>query len=210
MRLLGNQKAVCLPKRCFAHQAFTLVELLVVIAIIGILVGLLLPAVQAAREAARRSQCTNQLRQLGVALINHHDVRKRFPSASIRTYSNEKTGEATNDFYGPQQSWIAQILPFVEQMNIYSGIDFTEFQGARNDTVRRQTPFPLVRCPSDGTLRPEDSTDEPTNYVACYGSSSSENCTPPGIGDCDPKQLGASLVSPCRRHLLQRQQSAVP
>jgi prepilin-type N-terminal cleavage/methylation domain-containing protein len=190
MQLMSTREAVRSARRHDAHRAFTLVELLVVIAIIGVLVSLLLPAVQAAREAARRSQCTNQLRQLGLALINHHDVRGRFPSASIRSYANDTTGQATSDFYGPQQSWIAQILPFIEEMNIYSGIDFNEFQGARNDVVRRQTPLPLIRCPSDGTSQPGDSTDAPTNYVACYGSSSSESCTPPGIGDCEPRQLG--------------------
>jgi prepilin-type N-terminal cleavage/methylation domain-containing protein/prepilin-type processing-associated H-X9-DG protein len=98
-----------------ARRGFTLVELLVVIAIIGVLVALLLPAVQSAREAARRMKCQNNLKQLGLALHNYHDVFGSFPSGSIR--SN-------------QTSWHAFILPFIEQKNLYD--QFTFNQGAYN------------------------------------------------------------------------------
>lgn len=101
------------------QAGFTLVELLVVIAIIGILVGLLLPAVQAARESARRMQCSNNLKQLGLALHNYHDAHKVFPlnmaGGGVRGGAN-----CTSGFY----SWLTYILPQIEQANIYNTIDF--------------------------------------------------------------------------------------
>jgi len=104
------------------RKGFTLVELLVVIAIIGVLVALLLPAVQAAREAARRSQCSNNLKQIGIAVHNHHDTYKILPSAGfewvdVPTFKNGVPNIA------PQQDtgWAFQILPFLEQVNIHQG-----------------------------------------------------------------------------------------
>ncbi len=91
-------------KRPKDAAGFTLVELLVVIAIIGILVALLLPAVQQAREAARRIQCQNNLKQLGIALHNHHDTYNQFPTFSAGT---------------PNLSYVVHLLPFIEQNNIY-------------------------------------------------------------------------------------------
>jgi prepilin-type N-terminal cleavage/methylation domain-containing protein len=93
------------------HPAFTLVELLVVIAIIGILIALLLPAVQAAREAARRSQCSNNLKQLGLALINYHDTIGVFPPGTMS--------------HGAGWSWSARVLPFMEVGNVHRQIDFS-------------------------------------------------------------------------------------
>lgn len=93
-----------------SRRAFTLVELLVVIAIIGVLVALLLPAVQAAREAARRSDCSNKLKQLGIALHNCHDTYGSFPPGLL--------DDDTNSF-----GWAVSILPFMEQKPLYDNID---------------------------------------------------------------------------------------
>ena len=104
-----------------SRKAFTLVELLVVIAIIGILIALLLPAVQAAREAARRSQCTNNLKQIGIALHNYHDTFKVFPPGGL-WYTNS-TGNA--NWVRNRGSMLLHILPFVEQQSLYDAFDFT-------------------------------------------------------------------------------------
>ena len=100
-------------------RAFTLVELLVVIAIIGILIALLLPAVQAAREAARRAQCTNNLKQIGIAMHNYHDTYKKFPEGGVpRSIVNAM---ASTTYY---ISAYAAILPFIEQQALQSVYDF--------------------------------------------------------------------------------------
>ena len=113
---------------------FTLVELLVVIAIIGILIGLLLPAVQAAREAARRMQCTNNLKQFGLAMHNYHDTYKTFPPGNTlfneKNSANPLTGtglgcEAGGVYHG-MMGWPAFILPQMEGASLYSSIDFTK------------------------------------------------------------------------------------
>lgn len=110
-------------------RAFTLVELLVVIAIIGILIALLLPAVQAAREAARRSQCTNNLKQIGLALHNYHDTHKAFPW--MRGPSN--TGTRSTDPRGNEQTinGLVGILPFLEQTALYDVIS-SPYSGSQN------------------------------------------------------------------------------
>lgn len=126
------------------RAAFTLVELLVVIAIIGILVALLLPAIQAAREAARRTQCQNQIRQVGLAALNYEGVKKHFPST-----------------VGPgPYGYIAVILPYFEEQNLKDLINFTvRWSDAKNAAVRdRELPF--LRCPSQNRLEPTQIYDE--------------------------------------------------
>src|SRR5215213_4999982 len=91
------------------HSGFTLVELLVVIAIIGVLVALLLPAVQAAREAARRTTCTNNLKQITLALLNYHDARGQFPLGAYSAVEEDHPAE--EDGLG----WATQILPQLEE-----------------------------------------------------------------------------------------------
>jgi len=96
-----------------SKRGFTLVELLVVIAIIGVLVALLLPAVQAAREAARRMQCSNHLKQIGLALQNYHDVYQSLPFGARARFVNTKSSNPAGQNWGP--SWLVSILPFCEQ-----------------------------------------------------------------------------------------------
>src|SRR5215204_1992646 len=100
------------------RRGFTLVELLVVIAIIGILVALLLPAIQAAREAARRTQCVNNLKQIGIAVQNYHDTRRKMPP--MRVWDGDRT-------------WLALILPHMEEQIV---ADMWKSKGAGGDPNR--------------------------------------------------------------------------
>src|ERR1700735_893429 len=109
------------------RSGFTLIELLVVIAIIAVLIAMLLPAVQAARETARRSQCTNNLKQIGLALHNYHDARKCFPAGYIDRNTNA-VSTPDNDL-GPGWGWGAALLPFIEENNVYSQINFSQSVG---------------------------------------------------------------------------------
>ena len=123
------------------HSGFTLVELLVVIAIIGVLVGLLLPAVQAAREAARRMSCSNNVRQLGIALHLFHDAQRTFPASGWTTIG---TGNPTGKFVG----WRPLVLPYVEQQNSYKLYNFSLNWWEDTNLAVAAIPFPVFRCPS--------------------------------------------------------------
>ena len=137
-------------RKPFTQFGFTLVELLVVIAIIGILVGLLLPAVQAAREAARRMQCSNNLKQLGLAMLNYESANKKFPPSSSATMTG---------FHYPNQ-WF-RVLPYIEKSPLYGKLGvFDSLVGAQmwmGDTsagtavirdILRDLVMPEWRCPS--------------------------------------------------------------
>jgi prepilin-type N-terminal cleavage/methylation domain-containing protein len=134
---------------------FTLVELLVVIAIIGVLVALLLPAVQSAREASRRSKCTNNSKQLGLALHNYHDVFGVFPiNYSQSAQGPNGPGGNSGDNGSRQCSWMALILPYIEQSSLYNSINWNlgmkDAGGAPTSNVAiAQTVVPVFRCPSD-------------------------------------------------------------
>ncbi|MBQ9372468.1 MAG: DUF1559 domain-containing protein [Thermoguttaceae bacterium] len=138
------------------RRGFTLVELLVVIAIIGILIGLLLPAVQAAREAARRMECSNKLKQLGLAMLNYTDVQKVLPAGAVM----RNTGDSTASLWRWYSMWGVSILPFIEQEQAYQmyfgaaglaneskGSVNASNQGLNKTLARLR--MPIYECPSD-------------------------------------------------------------
>jgi prepilin-type N-terminal cleavage/methylation domain-containing protein/prepilin-type processing-associated H-X9-DG protein len=134
------------------RRGFTLVELLVVIAIIGVLVALLLPAVQAARESARRTQCNNNSKQIGIALHTYHDTFHRVPPGGIWWTNNV----ADPNFQLNRGSLLLHLLPFIEEGNIYSQIDFSrppDYQflpGSTTDYITGKV-IKTYKCPSDQT-----------------------------------------------------------
>jgi prepilin-type N-terminal cleavage/methylation domain-containing protein/prepilin-type processing-associated H-X9-DG protein len=140
-------------------RGFTLIELLVVIAIIAVLIALLLPAVQAAREAARRSQCVNNLKQLGLAVMNYEGIANRFPIGAIG--HDPVTGNYPSTGYSYRQPFIVALLPFIEQGSIYNAYNMKiQFEELGNETARG-TPIATFNCPSD---TPQVFTKSTTDY----------------------------------------------
>ncbi len=148
------------------NRGFTLIELLVVIAIIAILIALLLPAVQQAREAARRTQCKNNLMQLGLALHNYDMAFESLPPGSVNA-----TGPILFEPVGYHMSWITQLLPMMEQSNLFRNINFDiGVYDAANGGVRSTT-IGVFRCPSDIPTSAATAGGGPgvSNYAGCTG-----------------------------------------
>ena len=184
-----NRKADTSPNRI----GFTLVELLVVIAIIGILVALLLPAVQAAREAARRNQCSNNLKNLALAAINHHDTAKHFPTGGWGWWW---VGDPDRGFGRKQPGgWLFNLMPFTEESAAYelaSDGKPNVVTPQQQNAIRRIVvqPLPLIGCPSrragqvfpkpaDGTFIAYNSAPNPASSNVAGRSDYAINCGDP-------------------------------
>jgi prepilin-type N-terminal cleavage/methylation domain-containing protein len=130
---------------------FTLIELLVVIAIIAVLIALLLPAVQQAREAARRTQCKNNMKQLGLALHNYHDTFNRFPMNVYWYYAPSYNNGVAQNQQPRNYTWCSMILPYVDQAPLYNAINFSlpAWNQMINGKALQSYSFPTFWCPSD-------------------------------------------------------------
>jgi len=179
------------PKRVSVNalRGFTLVELLVVIAIIGVLVALLLPAIQAAREAARRSQCTNNMKQLGLSLQNYYSARQEFPVGSIVQVTAVFAGAFT------------ELLPYMEQENLKGQYQFDQEWRFQTPQVSA-TPIPSLDCPSSTGENPKthpvllgiipNDTYGVTEYALSHGASDAMCIQSPALGD-GPGAMPAEL-----------------
>jgi prepilin-type N-terminal cleavage/methylation domain-containing protein/prepilin-type processing-associated H-X9-DG protein len=162
--------------------AFTLVELLVVIAIIGILVALLLPAIQAAREAARRSQCINNLRQLGIAMLNYEGSKKGLPPMALSWTDDEMndrystgSGLPAGAHWYDDHGWYIPLMPYIEEQGLADLVNPDKAFSDVSNLAARQTFLPIHACPSDIGLQ-RNEWDRPnwarvrSNYVVNAGN----------------------------------------
>ncbi|MHB9049222.1 MAG: DUF1559 domain-containing protein [Pirellulales bacterium] len=185
------------------RRAFTLVELLVVIAIIGILIALLLPAVQAAREAARRSQCANNLKQIGLGLLNYESTNRVFPPGNI------PMGGAKGTFAKTGICWTISILPYMEQPDLFKRYDSNVSndtapapiagQPQGNDAVR-QTPLNCYSCPSDTEMgrlgAPQEGSNKKQQMPGSYRGMAGQM-----LADGTSFENSTNLASPLRLEL---------
>ena len=178
------------PNRRTARRGFTLIELLVVIAIIAILVSLLLPAVQQAREAARRTECKNNLKQMGLALMNYHSTYQTFPArqgGSGTTRSGEMRG---------RMSGLIAILPYLDQTALYEEMDSLQSAPWAGNSVFRLG-LEMYNCPSD-TGETEPTNGNRTRGTSSYGLSAGDNYTA-SVADVRERTEGrANLPIPVR------------
>ncbi len=162
------------------QSGFTLVELLVVIAIIGILIGLLLPAVQAAREAARRMQCTNNLKQLGLATLNFESANGRIPNQFADEMFAGGKYSGVDEYLLNKLSVQTLLLPYLEQAPVYDkivslldgSVDYhllSNYDSVANNPCA--TPIPAFTCPSDGNANLQQKTMARCNYACSVGDS---------------------------------------
>jgi prepilin-type N-terminal cleavage/methylation domain-containing protein len=181
---------------------FTLVELLVVIAIIGTLVGLLLPAVQAARESARRSECMNKLKQLGLALHNHHDAKKTLPFAT-NALARNADGSYSWSGNGPVRMWSVDIMPFLEMTDLYNNLNLNTNKSvwdSPNSTLLSGRRIPAHECPSNpwGKLNKSltgQFTSIADSQVPCYQPSLGPQRVDGRLPDCSSDNSYCSVAN---------------
>src|SRR4051794_11977316 len=174
------------------RQGFTLIELLVVIAIIAVLIALLLPAVQSAREAARRMQCVNNLKQMGIALHNYHDVVRVLPPGYISAQTPGSDPRTDGNDIGAGWAWGTMILPQIEQDSLFHAINFSlSVTPAANNTVSLMR-INTYLCPSDGTPNTVPVRDDKNtktvdtvgtgNYIGVFGTGEVGGAPGAGLG----------------------------